>query len=410
MRKRQRINTVGRWLRTVHVCYLYHKEYPQNNATATNEFPRILSGLGVDVTVIAARTASTQPAHEVVDGVNVHRIPTDKSTRKSIEPTRFGYRGLRKIDELCQAGSIDVLHMLGFPNLGLVLHPVPWLDAPEHVVVDIRGIGTSNKLLNWISRVALNVQATLADNVNTLDRVMAESVLLDDDAAEIVPLGADFERFRPGDGSEIRRSLGLSSTDIVFGYTGVLNESRALNRMIEGFAAAHETHPQSKLVVIGDGNARADLERTTARLGCSDAVVFTGEIPFADVPEHVRAFDIGFAYIPDRRPYRIQPPLKTVEFLASGLPVLATDTPGNRRFVEQDGNGLLRPDSKAAYADAIRDLVNSPAKRGALATNARTSVREYDYTYIVENRLLPLYKRIVVGDPSAPMRPPGRPS
>ena len=410
MRKRQRINTVGRWLRTVHVCYLYHKEYPQNNATATNEFPRILSGLGVDVTVIAARTASTQPAHEVVDGVNVHRIPTDKSTRKSIEPTRFGYRGLRKIDELCQAGSIDVLHMLGFPNLGLVLHPVPWLDAPEHVVVDIRGIGTSNKLLNWISRVALNVQATLTDNVNTLDRVMAESVLLDDDAAEIVPLGADFERFRPGDGSEIRRSLGLSSTDIVFGYTGVLNESRALNRMIEGFAAAHETHPQSKLVVIGDGNARADLERTAARLGCSDAVVFTGEIPFADVPEHVRAFDIGFAYIPDRRPYRIQPPLKTVEFLASGLPVLATDTPGNRRFVEQDGNGLLRPDSKAAYADAIRDLVNSPAKRGALATNARTSVREYDYTYIVENRLLPLYKRIVVGDPSAPMRPPGRPS
>jgi glycosyltransferase involved in cell wall biosynthesis len=393
----------------VHVCYLYHKEYPQNNATATNEFPRILSSLGVDVTVIAARTASTQPAHEVVDGVNVHRIPTDKSTRKSIEPTRFGYRGLRRIDELCRTDPIDVLHMLGFPNLGLVLHPVPWLDAPEHVVVDIRGIGTSNKLLNWISRVALNVQATLADNVNTLDRVMAESVLLDDDAAEIVPLGADFERFRPGDGSEIRRSLGLSSTDIVFGYTGVLNESRALDRMIEGFAAAHETHPQSKLVVVGDGNARADLERTAARLGCSDAVVFTGEIPFADVPEHVRAFDVGFAYIPDRRPYRIQPPLKTVEFLASGLPVLATDTPGNRRFVEQDGNGLLCPDSKAAYADAIRDLVDSPAKRGALAANARTSVRGYDYTNIVENRLLPLYERIVADDPSTPLRPPERP-
>jgi glycosyltransferase involved in cell wall biosynthesis len=108
----------------------------------------------------------------------------------------------------------------------------------------------------------------------------------------------------------------------------------------------------------------------------------------------VRAFDIGAAFIPDKPQYRNQPPLKTVEYLATGLPVAATDTPGNRRFVTHDENAEVAAPNVDAYADSLVELATDEEYRNRLSERARESVLEYDYERIVTDRLIPLYERL----------------
>jgi glycosyltransferase involved in cell wall biosynthesis len=259
-------------------------------------------------------------------------------------------------------------------------------------VLDVRGAAVSNRLYNVLSRLAIRFQHALIGDTIVIDELMAEHVLGDADAATVIPLGADMDRFRPGQNEELRRSVGIEPDDVAFVYTGILNRARELHRLVDAFAAVERTHPRAKLVFLGDGDDRERLERRVARTDSEDTITFAGEVPFADVPAHLRAFDAGIAFVPDRRPYRIQPPLKTVEFLATGLPVVATDTPGNRRFVDADRNGLLCRDSAAAYADAIRELTDA-AERKRLGSNARESVRKFDYTTIVREKLIPFYEQ-----------------
>ena len=379
----------------MHVCFLFHREYPQHYSTAMNEYTTKLVDAGVDVTVIAGRTDPETPRRGTVDGVAVRRIDTDVSTSVSIEPTRFAYRGLRVLDEVCDEREVDVLHMLGFPNLGAVLRPVPWLDSPPVTVMDVRGTAVRNELFDAISRIGLRIQRRLVDHTVVLHRRVAENVFGDTDGLSILPLGADLDRFTPGTCPERRAEWGFEDDHLVVGYTGSIHSPRRLPRLVEAFAAVHETHPHVRLAIVGDGNDRERIAETADSLGVADAVALPGAVPFSEVPDCLRAFDVGFSYIPDRPQYRDQPPLKTVEFLAAGLPVLATDTPGNREFVTDGENGRLVRDDVDAYEHALRSFVEADDDRARLADAARESVRQYDYGRIVEDELLPIYERLV---------------
>lgn len=376
----------------MHVCFLCHQEYPETFVTAINEYTRTLADLGVDVSVIAGRNTTEQPTFERIEGVDVYRIDADTTTAVSIGPTVFGYRGLRKIDELCKREEVDILHMRAFPNLGLILRTVPWFDSPPVTIADARGTAISNEFFDYISRVGIRAQSTLVDELITVDENVATNVLGDDSDVNILPLGADFEKFSPGENESLREQWGVGSEEIVLGYTGLLYPTRDLDRLVRSFSRVVADHPQSTLVVVGDGDARSELERLVIELDIEESVIFTGEIPFEDVPEYLWAFDIGLAYIRDSVQYRDQPPLKTVEYLASGLPVVGTDTPGNKRFLTDGENGRLAPDDIEAYADALAELVDSSEERERYSAQARDSVSKFDYRNIVENELLPIYR------------------
>jgi glycosyltransferase involved in cell wall biosynthesis len=360
-----------------------------------NEYTRKLVQNDVDVTVIAARHSRDVPATEEIDGVSVHRILTDSDSAVSIKPTLFGYRALKHLDTLCSKSEIDILHLISFPNLGVVLAPIPWFESPPVVVADTRSTAVRNALFDAISRWGICLQDWLVDQSIVIDERVGANVLGSDATFDVVPLGVDTDAFTPGDGTEKRRSWGISRDDLVIGYTGSLHKPRQIDRAIDAFGEVHTEHPEAKFVIVGDGMDRESLERHTRRKTYSDDVHFIGEVEFSEMPQCLRAFDVGFAYVPDRPQYRDQPPLKTVEFLASGLPIVATDTPGNRVFADHGENALVVEDKISAYTDSLRRIVESAQLRHRLSENARESVTEYDYNHIVKNRLIPIYERLV---------------
>ena len=227
-----------------------------------------------------------------------------------------------------------------------------------------------------------------------LDRHLA-TFLFDDRQRQvtIVPLGANFRQFRPGRGELRQRQFGLPPGDLVFIYTGNIDAVRTVDKMVRAFTAVAQEHPHIRLLLLGEGDQRQHLHSLVEKRGLSHRGTFTGIVPYAEIPSYLQAADVGVAYVPDKVQYRNQPPLKTVEYLATGLPVLATDTPGNRRFVLPGRNGLLAEDTVEALADSLTRLVEERELRQEMAQAARESVRPFSYEQIVREQLLPFYER-----------------
>lgn len=376
----------------MHVCFVFHREYPQNYSTAMNEYTEKLSEYGVDVSVIAARNSRDKNHHEYINGIEVYRILSDTSTSVSIEPTIFAYKAFNKLDELCRKDNIDILHMISFPNLGAILKPLPWQKRPECIIGDVRGTAVSNSLFDYISRKGMKIQRELIDEMVVIDEKVSENVF-GDNKNHILPLGVDFKKFHPGENTSLRNKWGIDENEMVFGYIGNLHTSRELGRLINSFEKLNNEYTKTKLLIVGGGSDLKNLKYQTNQLDLEDDVILTGRVQYSDVPKYIHTFDIGLSYIPDKPQYRDQPPLKTVEFLASGLPVIATDTPGNQRFITNDKNGILIPDTTDQYKEAMEDLLINTDKRKKIAMGARESICEYSYRNIIENNLIPFYKK-----------------
>jgi glycosyltransferase involved in cell wall biosynthesis len=377
------------------VCFLFHREFLQDGSTSMNEYPLKLASLGVDTTVIAARNSRADPSHEVINGVDVHRILTDTSTSVSLEPTRFAYRGLKKLHKLHRQEQFDILHMLAFPNLGLVCRPVPWLDAPSITVADVRGTAVRNAVFDAISRWGIRLQDYLVDQTIVIDQKVADNIFPDTSDVEILRLGADLEAFTPGNNPELRAVWDIDPEETVLGYTGSLHPPRELDRLIDAFEPIGTDKPDTHLVIVGGGADEQRLREYAARSAASGKITFTGRVSYRDMPAYVQAFDIGLGYVPDKPQYRDQPPSKTVEFLAANLPTIVTDTPGNREYVTDGNNGLVVADTVADYRRGMERLLDDPAFREHLGTDARESVAAFGYRAIVENDLLPVYERLI---------------
>lgn len=135
-----------------------------------------------------------------------------------------------------------------------------------------------------------------------------------------------------------------------------------------------DTHPDAHLVIVGDGPDRERLERLTAQLDLGDKVIFTGALPWHEVPGYYAAADI-FALPTRERYFGTETeglPLVFVEAAAAGLPLIGGRAGGVADAVRHGETGLLVDGSDPKdTADAIVSLLDDPAKRKQMGEAAR---------------------------------------
>lgn len=130
-----------------------------------------------------------------------------------------------------------------------------------------------------------------------------------------------------------------------------------------------------KLRIIGDGPERAALEEQAAGLGIE--VDFRGAVAPADMPEQLAGSAIGVAPYPDLGGEQQQyfSPLKVYEYLAAGLPVVASAVGQLPQILGELGT-LVPPSDPAALAAAIDTLAADPVLRGKLGWRGRMQAEE----------------------------------
>jgi glycosyltransferase involved in cell wall biosynthesis len=167
--------------------------------------------------------------------------------------------------------------------------------------------------------------------------------------------------------AELRRSFELSGDTLAF--AGRLTAQKSLEVALAALARVDGV----TLLIAGEGDQRAPLERRTAELGLEDRVRFLGPQPRGRVLELFRAADaVVLSSSWENFPHAV------VEALAAGTPVLATAIGGVAEVVHDGENGLLVPVGDAeALAGAVRRYFADGALRERLHAAAAPSVAEY---------------------------------
>jgi glycosyltransferase involved in cell wall biosynthesis len=160
---------------------------------------------------------------------------------------------------------------------------------------------------------------------------------------------------------------------VVLGFVGSLKLWHGVEGLLEAFARVYRENPRAVLVLAGTGPQEGGLIERANRSDLRGGVVFTGEVPHAQIPSLVSRFDVAVApYLPVEDFYF--QPLKVVEYLASGKPVVYSDQGDLRALVGPGGLGYA-PGSIPQLGDRLvrvlgdaglrRDLAAAAAERGA---------------------------------------------
>jgi glycosyltransferase involved in cell wall biosynthesis len=209
-------------------------------------------------------------------------------------------------------------------------------------------------------------------------------------------MGVNMNRFKPEAADEkIWEKHEVPSGSNVLIYHGRLDPSRRIETLIKAFSDVHSVRPKTSLVLMGDDPNIDRLKEDAEKFGVSESVYFIGRVAYPEVPSYLAASDVGLAYIPITIEYDKQPPLKTLEYLSCGLPVVATGTEGNRGFVEDGQNGVIAGDSSWEYAEAILSVLSENGLREKVAGKARESVKPYDWQQLMEDRFFPAYDKLL---------------
>lgn len=337
-----------------------------------------------DVTLVSAERPGMHMRRTLPDSIKHIAVRASTLSKKSLEPMRVAKRIIEELKKT--GGRFDIFQAPAFPEFGLAFFPVPRGSA-RVLVMDIRSNPVSSHIAKSVGHRLWTAQARRADLVIAIDAALIAPIRQDKVPAlfGVVPLGFDREVFDRSVAKE-RSEIGLEDDDIVFVYTGSVSRHRKIETMVRVFEEAHSRFNKVKLLVVKS-------EEEVGFAYNPDAVRMVGPVSHDLIPQFLRMSDVGVAWVPPTPVYDVQPPLKTVEYLAAGLPVLATDTRGNRNFAQHGRNGLLVDWSEERKMLEAIEVLSTPSVRHELGSWAQESVAHLSYDSIVTNQLLPLYMR-----------------
>jgi glycosyltransferase involved in cell wall biosynthesis len=186
----------------------------------------------------------------------------------------------------------------------------------------------------------------------------------------VMPLGLDLAPLVESAGLRggLRTELGIPAEAPLCGIVARLVPIKAHEVFLDAAAAVARTMPESRFLVIGDGERRAELERRATRLGLAKQVRFLGWRRDLD-----RLYaDLDIAVLTSRNEGS---PVSLIEAMAAGCPVVATRVGGVPDLVEDGLTGLLTPpDDPEALAAALSALFRDPARRRTLGAAGQKRV------------------------------------
>jgi glycosyltransferase involved in cell wall biosynthesis len=171
------------------------------------------------------------------------------------------------------------------------------------------------------------------------------------------------------------------SAPFTLGFLGTLKPWHGIDILASVFTEVRDRIPDARLLVIGDGPARESLCTTMQMIDAGDAFELAGAVAPEEVGPWLARMDVALAPYPGDAPFYFSP-LKIVEYMAAGVPVVASDIGQIPSLVQHEATGLLVPPGDVRLCvDACMRLYRDPVLRRRLGSAARAdamSTRTWD--------------------------------
>ena len=349
-------------------------------------------------------------------GHNVFIFAQSNSNYKDTEPFIFRYPSLPLplgeistalpvspfVDQLLPMLKLDVIHThhpillgqtaarkAGELDLPLVFtfHTQYWeythyVPFPQETVQEF----LKNAVHRWLKEFMQKCQHIIIPSESMREILVRDYGL--HERYSVIPTGTNLEPFLNADGKALRLEKGWQDEKVLISV-GRLSPEKNWDTLLRAFAKTSEKHPDSRLVLIGDGTARQSLEELSSALGVTDRVTFTGALPFEDIPRYLKAADLFvFASVTETQG------LVTIEAMAAGLPVVAVDGPGTRDIVDHGKQGFLVENDPDALAKGLNKLLSDPQRIKRLSNHALKKAKTFDINQLGK-QLIGVYEQAI---------------
>lgn len=267
--------------------------------------------------------------------------------------------------------NVNILHAHGLPN-GLVARIGARLFR-RPTLVKIASAGSQGEIAKDQRKAFFRQRL---DAINHLSAIIATTPEVEQELRETgyrgdkivrIPNGVDTHFFRPAEGAQ--RSPGVEGGVVVCVARFVPKKRHEL--LVAAWSQVIRRHPQARLVLVGAGPLRAQIEQQVQRLEVANSVTFSGDLDRPALRTQLQAADL-FA-LPS-----VSEGLSNamLEALACGVPVMTTETPGTRYIIQDQHSGVLLPEAVTPLelANAINTLLSDPARLSAMRQVARQNM------------------------------------
>lgn len=197
-----------------------------------------------------------------------------------------------------------------------------------------------------------------------------------------IPNGVETSRFKIlTNPNNIRKSLGLKSSEPVLLYVGEHNlVNHPVDLLLYAFQIILREVPNVYLILVGSGIDQGYLQDLAHELQVSNRTIFVGRIPPKDVPQYYAIATVSVDPVHDDIVGKSRYPLKIVESLYMGVPVITGDVGDRRSILQIDKLGLLvSPGDSQAIAKGVLDLLGDPDLRQQMSIYALASRHQWTW-------------------------------
>lgn len=225
------------------------------------------------------------------------------------------------------------------------------------------------------------------------------------DKISIAPNGIETEEFQDCEAdNELKTRYQLEQKQII-GFLGSFYKYEGLDLAVDAFASLASKHKDWMLLLVGGGEMNASLKEKAQSLRLNERVLFTGRTSHERISGVYALCDILVYPRYSMRLTELVTPLKPLEAMAMGKPVIASDVGGHKELINDGETGVLFPaGNAAALASAIEKLMTEREFRLALAQRGREWVRKertWEKTTAVYDNV---YRKVLQARPTATIK------
>lgn len=371
------------------VLFVHEVNYSNKVIFEMHEFPELLALRGHSVTFFHfpespdTPTRSFRTRREAISG----RVYPDARIDLVTPPTIGGSMLERYVAPLwnlpalraeISSGRYDVIVLYAVPTSGWQTvalarrHGIPVIFRALDVSHQIRRSPLSPLVRAAEKYIYRNVALLSGNNPAMVEYCVQISGRTGPTRVNLPPV--DLEHFEQSSAPVQREDLGLTADDRVVLYMGSFFTFSGLDIALEGFAEQFRVHPDLKLVLVGGGDLDDDLRRAVTRLGIEDRVVFTGVVPYAELPGYLQIADVAINPFVPQLLTDVALPHKILQYMAAGVATVSTSLAGIRAILGDDSGVMWvhEPSEIAASATAVAYL--DPEVRAEIVTRQRAFV------------------------------------
>ena len=343
-----------------------------------------LAQLGHDITILTPDLEWNGEKYDpkINENITIHRVPTPSRSKIKIAARRC-YGNMRK-------KGIELGKKTDYDFILTVFHPYHWvpkaavscgkkLNKPVIIKVDdaiyakAKGLKIIQRVIekHYNSKTLQNADSVLVMNEYTRDMVKNYYGIPKEKLA-IMPNGVSLEKFH------------ISNTDskrIVF--SGGMYNHRGIDILLHSAQSVIKKIGDAEFLLLGDGPEMQKLQKIVKQNNLSKNIVFQGWVSREKIPEFLAGSSIGIGPLRSTDVTRGALPIKVLEYMASGLPVLAAKGTVPEDVMDDGKNGYLVKDSKD-LAEKIILLLEDDNMRKQMGAKSRKMAEKFDWENIVK--------------------------